>query len=668
MAPAGAEPVPVDDLYERIADDVGFLYGPAFQGLRAAWRRDGELFAEVELAEAEAAEAERFGVHPALLDAALHTGFAAGTVGAELPFSWQGVRLHGPGAQALRVRVAASDGGMSIDATDRGGRPVLSVAMLATRPVERARLGRRGRDGLLRLGWVAADAGAGGGVGPVSVVGPAGGVAAGLAAAGLEAGAVERLGDACEGGETPSVVLVDIGGGGQDSPLAAAREAVVETLALLSEFLADERFDGARLAVVTTAAVAVADGERPDPVGAAVRGLVRSARSEHPGRFGLVDVDGSEASWAPLAAALDGLEEESEVALRAGEAFVPRLARAASAPAVGGAALDPAGTVLVTGGVSGIGALVARHLAAEHGVRRLLLTSRRGPDAAGAAELVAELAELGCEARVEACDVSDRGQVEALLRSVEAEWPLTGVFHSAGVLDDGAIESLTAERVLRVLAPKVDAAWHLHELTAGLDLAQFVLFSSVAATFGGPGQGNYAAANAFMDALAACRHADGLPAASIAWGLWEQASEMTGDLDDADAARIARMGILPIEPAHGLELFDAARALDAPNAVALPLDLAALRPLAREGQLPEVLRGLVSTPARRTAVVADALARRLAEVGEAEREAVLLDLVRDQAASVLGHSSAGAIGEQAAFKDLGFDSLTAVELRNRLAR
>ncbi len=206
-------------------------------------------------------------------------------------------------------------------------------------------------------------------------------------------------------------------------------------------------------------------------------------------------------------------------------------------------ALDAMGTVLITGGTSGLGALVARHLVAEQGIRSLVLASRRGGEAEGASELVAELESHGARVRIAACDVGDRGQLESLLELVPEEFPLSAVVHAAGMLDDGMLDSLTPERLDRVLEPKVDGAWHLHELTAGLDLSAFVLFSSAAGTLGAPGQGNYAAANAFVDALAAYRRAAGLPGVSLAWGYWAQASGMTAHLDEADLTRLARLGM-----------------------------------------------------------------------------------------------------------------------------
>jgi polyketide synthase 12 len=330
------------------------------------------------------------------------------------------------------------------------------------------------------------------------------------------------------------------------------------------------------------------------------------------------------------------------------------------------APLNPEGTVLITGGTSGLGALFARHLARRHGARNLLLVSRRGPAADGVPELIEELAALGAHARAAACDVSDRSQLAALLGSLEH--PLTAVIHSAGVLDDGVIESLTPQRLERVMRPKIDAALHLHELTAGAELSDFVVFSSFAAQVGNAGQGNYAAANSFLDALVATRRADGLVASSLAWGLWADATGMTGDLDEAEIARLARRGFGVLSAELGLELFDQARRLDAAVLVPAPLDLGALRVQARAGMLPALLRGLVRAPAKRAEAAGATLAERLASVPQPDWERVALDLVRAQVASVLGHASLEAVDQDRAFKELGFDSLAAVELRNRLTR
>ncbi|NED80447.1 SDR family NAD(P)-dependent oxidoreductase [Streptomyces sp. SID11233] len=327
---------------------------------------------------------------------------------------------------------------------------------------------------------------------------------------------------------------------------------------------------------------------------------------------------------------------------------------------------DPNGTVLITGGTGGLGALFAKHYAKAYGAKHLLLLSRRGMNAPGAAELVTELAELGAQADIVACDVTNHAQLAQPISALE--YPLTAVVHAAGVLNDGLVEGLTPERLDRVMRPKVDAALHLHELTAGLELSSFVLFSSVAALIGSPGQGNYAAANATLDALAAHRRALGLPATSLAWGLWADATGMTGELDAAELARVERMGFGGISNELGLELFDQAQKSDAALVVPVLFEQTALRAQARAGLLPGLLRGLAKVPARRSDFGAGSLAQTLAAVPQEEWERVVLDLVRGQVAAVLGHSSPDAIEPERAFKSLGFDSLAGVELRNRLTQ
>ncbi len=325
------------------------------------------------------------------------------------------------------------------------------------------------------------------------------------------------------------------------------------------------------------------------------------------------------------------------------------------------------GTTLITGGTGTLGALLARHLVSEHGVRSLVLASRRGEAATGAPELRAELEALGARVSIVECDVAEREQLCALIEGIpEQQQPLRAVLHAAGALDDGLLEALTPERLDRVLAPKLDAAWHLHELTAALDLDAFVLFSSAAGTFGNPGQAAYAAANAFLDGLAARRRGEGLPAVSMGWGWWEQSSEMTAGLRESDLARLARAGVRAMPTEEALALFDSA--LAGADSLVLPmrLDLAAWRAQATAGTLPPLLRGIVRTPARAGAGGGGSLARRLAQVPEHEHGAFVLDLVRGEVAAVLGHSSRAAVDPGRAFKDLGFDSLLGVELRNRL--
>jgi NAD(P)-dependent dehydrogenase (short-subunit alcohol dehydrogenase family)/thioesterase domain-containing protein/acyl carrier protein len=327
---------------------------------------------------------------------------------------------------------------------------------------------------------------------------------------------------------------------------------------------------------------------------------------------------------------------------------------------------------LVTGGTGGLGALVARHLA-QGGAESLLLVSRRGVGAEGAAELRDSLVELGCEVRVAACDVSDREQLREVIGSIPAERPLTMVVHAAGVFDGGAIESLDRERLDRVLAPKVDAALNLHELTESMELREFVLFSSVSGTLGSPRLGNYAAANAFLDALAAHRRARGLPGISLAFGIWDRATGFTDMLSEADRAGItARLrrseGLIPLSDEQGLELFDLARAIDAPLLLPVRLDMGVLRTQAKAGILPAPLRGLIRVPTRRASDAGGSLARSLAAAPRAEWDGIIAELVRSHVAGVLGHASSEAVDPQSDFKDLGFDSLAAVEFRNRLSQ
>ncbi|MDT0574324.1 type I polyketide synthase [Streptomyces sp. DSM 3412] len=332
--------------------------------------------------------------------------------------------------------------------------------------------------------------------------------------------------------------------------------------------------------------------------------------------------------------------------------------------------LNPDGTVLVTGGTGVLGRLLARHLIAEHGVRNLLLVSRRGEDAPGAESLRDELTALGADVRIVACDTSDRAALASLLATVPAGAPLTGVFHTAGVLDDGVVEAMTPDRIDAVMRPKVDAAWNLHELTRDLDLAAFVLYSSAAGVSGDAGQANYAAANVFLDALAQRRRAGGLPGQSLAWGLWDDRSEMTGHLGEADLVRLAEAGVRGLAAGEGLALLDHAHGFDDALLVPMRLDTAALA--ADAAPVPHLFRGIVRTPVARRVAADDTgsqgtdLETRLAGLSPAERDETVLELVRERVAAVLGHTGPDAVEPARAFKELGFDSLTAVELRNRL--
>ncbi|OPC78047.1 hypothetical protein B4N89_38185 [Embleya scabrispora] len=961
--PVGARPIELDRFHADLAE-AGYAYGPSFRGLRAAWHVGEDVFAEVALPAEQREQAHRFGLHPALLDAAVQvaalTGIGDARTTIRLPFVWSRVRLTASGASSLRVRLSVGDGDfVRIEATDGTGEPVFSAQSLTLRPITPDRLVHAAgetTDSLFHLDWI-----------PIEVVERPG------------VGEVTRLDCA------PSAF-----GDGLANAVAAA---TAEVLARVQGWLAAEGQARSRLVLVTHGAVAAGPADVvTDLVRAAVWGLVRSAQTEHPGRFVLVDTDDSPASAALLDAAVHS--GEPQLALRHGDMLVPRLARAgggdalippsgawrlhtpgtgtpadlalvpapealeplrsgqvriavraaglnfrdvlivlgmypeaammggegagvvtevgpggsefavgdrvlglfpafgdtavadvrtlvqvpvgwsweqaASVPVafltayhglaalgrlgagdtvlihagsggVGMAAVqvarylgaevfatasrgkwdvlrslglddahigdsrtldfaeefraatdgrgvdvvlnslagefvdaslelladggrfvemgktdvrdetvvravhpdiasyrafdlveaagadgiaelfavlmplfrsgvlspvpvrcfdvrrapeafrfmaqarhtgklvlrmpvpwDPDGTVLITGGTGTLGALVARHLVAEHGVRGLVLLSRSGMAAPGAAELVCELGALGARVVVEACDAADREALAEVLARIPESAPLTGVVHATGVLADGLVESMTPEDLESVLRAKVDGAINLHESTAGHDLAAFVLFSSIAGVLGGAAQANYAAANAFVDALAAHRQAAGAPGTSLAWGLWAETSGMTGRLGRDDLNRMARSGVLPMSNALGLRLFDAARSGPRTLVVPMRVDPAALRILAGTGTLPVVFAGLVRGPARRVAatdgdVGGSTWQRRTAALVPAERARVLLELVRTHAAAVLGHGDETAVPADRAFKALGFDSLTAVELRNRLA-
>uniref|UniRef100_UPI0022B8F323 type I polyketide synthase n=1 Tax=Streptomyces sp. RPT161 TaxID=3015993 RepID=UPI0022B8F323 len=667
--PKGAEEVDLGGLYEELAA-TGLHYGPTFQGLRAAWRRGAEVFVEVRLPEAAESQAADFALHPALLDSALH-GLGLGVLddsdGGRLPFAWSGVSLHASGASALRVRLVATGAqGVRLEIADVTGAPVATVESLVLRAVsaEQVRAARAAyHESVFRLDWVELPTAAQPTSLSLAVIGDD---TLGLAAdtypdlaaltAAVESGAAR----------VPDRVLVPC------APAEAVRDAVGGALELAQTWLDDARYAGSRLVVVTQGAMAVGADETVDPVLAAVWGLIRSAESENPDRFTLLDLDDQPESRQALPAVL--AVDEPQLALRGGIPRAPRLARVAVEADAAPRPYDPEGTVLITGASGMLGGLFARHLVAEHGVRHLLLVSRAGADSANADELTTELGALGAEVTWSACDVADRDALAGVLDAIPAAHPLTAVVHTAGVLADGILASQSPEGVDRVFRPKVDGAWNLHELTRDLDLSGFVLFSSSSGVFGGPGQANYAAANAFLDALAQHRRSQGLPATALAWGLWGESGGMAATLDETDLRRLRRSGLPPLSTAEGLELFDLARThTDEPQLVLMRVDVSALRVQAAAGAMSPLLRGLVRTPMRRAAGGAgaglggeSALAQQLAGLTAPEQDRLLLDLVRTQVAAVLGYPGPATVESGRAFKELGFDSLTAVELRNLL--
>ncbi|WP_225684737.1 type I polyketide synthase, partial [Streptomyces pseudogriseolus] len=559
--PAGATPVPLDGFYDALADQ-GYQYGPVFQGLRAAWRDGDVRYAEISLPEDEHRDAARYGLHPALLDAALHAQLTGtdedggedgrgGGVG--LPFAFGGVTLHAVGATTLRVRLERNAGGaVTLHVADGTGQPVATVDSLVSRPLSVGATGAaRPADGALyAVRWTPADL--------------------------PRTPAADRPED---DGSTSAVLSFTSEPG--ETPASVAARA----LDALRTQLADDPTGETPVVVVTRGAVATAGEEDvPDLSAAAVWGLVRSAQTENPGRIVLADLDDTDASRAALSAAI--ASGALQLALREGRLLVPSLTRAALSGADRPAAWDPDGTVLITGGTGALGALVARYLVTTHGVRSLLLVSRSGPDAPGAAGLTAELTAHGAAVRVEACDAADPEALATALAAVPAEHPLRAVVHTAGVLDDGVLSSLTPDRLATVLRAKADSALALHHATRDADLTAFVLFSSAAGLLGGAGQANYAAANTVLDALAHHRRAQGLPAVSLAWTLWDHDGGMTGGLDADAVRRIAASGLPALDPAQALRLLDEALAADQAVLAPLRTEPAALRAAAAAGRLP----------------------------------------------------------------------------------
>nr|WP_275581078.1 type I polyketide synthase [Natronosporangium hydrolyticum] len=676
--PVGGVRLEVGDAYERLGVR-GYGYGPVFRGLRGAWRRGDEVFAEVVLP--EGVDGSGFGLHPALFDAIFHAGLVEDLdqQTALMPFVWNDVRLHAHGARAVRacVRRLRGDEETSLVAYDLAGDPVVSVRSVVSRPVAIDDIGTRSGH-LYRMnwhhvsepalpadsaGWVEIASGATDGprrsiLGEVGTYPSVGalihsldGRAAPPVGAVLDVSAVEEAarGDASDAPAGPNVELPSL-----------VQRIVSVVVAELQAWLRDARLENTRLVIVTRCATRAIDGSDISPAQSPVWGLVRAAQAEHPGRFTLLDIDQNEMSIRGVLAAI-GHGGEPELAICEGEILVPRLGEAQPRSDVR-ARLGAEGTVLITGGTGGLGGALARHLVSEHSVRQLMLLSRRGPAAPGAAELRDELAAAGASVAILACDVADREELARAIEAVPAEHPVTAVIHVAGVSDASPIDSVTDTQIRNVLRAKVDAAWHLHELTAEMSLSAFILFSSAASSVLAAGQASYAAANAFLDGLAEFRSLHGLPGLALAWGPWAEAGGMAGELGESGRQRLARLGTPPMSTAVALATFDAV--LSMPQGVIVPVELSGAALRSRSADLPATLRGLVPSQRRSAAI---ATPERLSDRDVSSPQRVdLMKLVTEQVAAVLGHGDTTAIQPDRPFKELGFDSLAAIELRNQL--
>jgi acyl transferase domain-containing protein/acyl carrier protein len=667
-----------------VADASALSLGPDFRVVGAMWQDQAETWVEAQLPEVPD---ERLLLHPALLDVPILAVGAAVTV-----TRWEGVEILRAGATLLRLRLRGTPDDLSVAAFDQAGELVVTAAGVHVGPVSQVRsLLPCGSETILwHVGWEpvlpqaptptpTATPTATATEPMVAVIGP-GRPAALLAPGAIEFSDLDAVVEGVTGGApVPDLLVVPAVSADPSAGTREIPDRCGTVLEVLRAVLRQPTLATTTVCVVTRGGVAATDQDPLiDPAARAVWGLLRGAQAEFPGRFRLVDVADAGAAVDPATLRLALGCDQPETAVRGTQVLRPVLrpvARRESARC--GEPADRAGfrangTVLVTGGTGTLGALLAEHLVRRHGVSDLLLLSRSGPLAPGADDLRDRLAGLGARVRIAACDTADRSDLAAVLSAIDPSHPLSAVIHTAGVLDDGVLDAQDQRRLEAVLRPKALAALHLHELTLDADLTHFILFSSVVGTFGTAGQTTYAAATAALDGIAELRVARGLPGTSIAWGLWQQRSKLSAHLRAHHVARLASLGLPPLTSDEGLALFDVAVGAVEPTVVAVQLRPAAIRANYHAPAMSQKLRDLcgpVRRPAstgQRGATGATDLSVRLAGLSPAEQLRQLLDLVRDHVAVVLTGVRPDAVKPHEAFREMGFDSLTAVELRNRL--
>ena len=656
--PPSAPPIDVAAGYDRAAAS-GYEYGPAFRCVQAAWQDGQEIWAELSI---DASLADGFLLQPALLDAALHPiVLGGGFDDLKLPFAFEGVRVHARGATSLRVHLTLDGDGATIEAVDTAGRPVAEVDALRVRPVDTGELATASELDLYEIDWLDLDMRSAGDVHVVSV--------------GSSPDETPTVANVHEVPADADLAIVELPREAAEADVDTSKRAtayVLDALHLAQQWVDIDR--DTPLVFITHGAVGP---QITDPAAAAVWGFVRAAVAENPGRFAVIDLEGR-APWSEIVAAIRAGDSQLRVT---GEALTaPRVVRvdpdSAAHPSGNDTELfDADGTVLITGGTGGIAKLVATHLVTKWGVRNLCLLSRRGPYAPDADAVRAEIEEHGATVEVLACDVADHESLRDAVASVAATQPISMVVHAAAVLEDSTMASMTNDQVENALAPKAGGGWLLDDLFTDGDRPLMVNFSSLAGLLGNAGQANYAAANTALDALSTYRRQRGGRSVSIAWGFWDVASDLTDALDEASRARLARAGISPIDPQQGLAAFDAALR-SGRSAVAVGFQPTVLRSRAAGDALPPVLRGLAGdVPTAFGSAGAEGagassahdLSAELAALEPVKGREKVTDVVAELVGATLGYPSASAVDRDRAFSEMGFDSLTAVELRNRMS-